>query len=99
MTYFDALVGVLTRSPGFKEVECAMKWKNVHKDELPANGQEVLLAVDGIYYHTRYNSERGTFNLKDDPTSFFSVADREMMHWVEIETPAGSSSRKKPVKA
>jgi hypothetical protein len=64
-----------------------MTWKNVHSDEPPAHGQQVLLAVDGAYYVTHYDAVKNVYRLHEDPDSYFSPADNSVMHWVFIEEP------------
>jgi hypothetical protein len=100
MTYIDFWVAELSRNPQVKEaLEPMMKWKNVHKDALPADGQQVLLAVEGIYYCTTYSAERRIFRLKDEPDSFFAVEDNAIYYWVEIDEPPVMESVPKADKA
>jgi len=68
-------------------IENVMKWKNVHRDLLPADGQEVLLAVNGVYYQTQYSATDKIFLLKGEPETSFGISDKATMHWVEIGDP------------
>lgn len=64
-----------------------MKWKNVHHDAPPGDGDRVLLAVNGVYYLTFFDKARGIFRLQDDPDSYFTPSESTSMYWTEIEEP------------
>jgi hypothetical protein len=64
-----------------------VKWKNVHIDKLPQHDQEVLLSAGGVYYYTMYDADKSVFRLRDEPETFFVVADREVYYWLEIGDP------------
>jgi hypothetical protein len=71
-----------------------MNWRNAHTDPLPSDGQEVLLAVDGIYYCTTFVAGARAFKLKEAPDTFFLLADGLSYYWVEIgEPPVSEPSR------
>jgi hypothetical protein len=71
-----------------------LKWKNVHIDRLPLDGQEVLLTVEGVYYMTRYDAAKEVFRLKDEPHSYFSVADKQLMYWLEMGEPEAPADKR-----
>lgn len=87
MRFIDFWVPRLASNPALKETIDAVKWKNVHKDQLPEDGQEVLLESEGVYYCTTYDAAAQVFRLRDAPHSFFAVADRSTYHWIEIDSP------------
>jgi hypothetical protein len=64
-----------------------MKWRSVQRDEPPADGQEVLLSAEGVYYCTRFDAAKQIFRLRDQPDSYFAVADNHNYYWVEIDSP------------
>jgi hypothetical protein len=65
-----------------------MKWKNALLDDLPADQQEALIAVDGVYYVTLYDAARKVFVLKEDRKEFFELSEAgDPVYWVEINVP------------
>jgi hypothetical protein len=62
-----------------------MKWKNVHRDRPPGDGQLILLSVNGVYYLTYYDAEKELFRLKEEPDSFFTKDERFSMYWLAFE--------------
>jgi hypothetical protein len=66
-------------------METLLKWKNVHRDDPPQDGQLVILSVNGICYLTEYDSGHGVYRLRDDRQQIFSPADSVIMYWLETD--------------
>lgn len=62
-----------------------MEWKNVLKDGLPENKQEVLISVKGINYIAVYNYELHGFEI-DEYESFIPIKD-VTIYWSPISNP------------
>jgi hypothetical protein len=86
MTYLDFWADRFSKSSRAKQTTGSeLKWKNVHRDGLPLDGQQVLLSADGVYHCTTFDAARQIFRLRDEPDSFFAVADNAVYHWVGID--------------
>ena len=70
-----------------------MIWKNVLKDELPSDNQEVLISVSGINYIAIYKERMHGFEI-DDHEGFIPIKN-VTIYWTEISDPKpGSKSGK-----
>jgi hypothetical protein len=66
-----------------------MKWKNASRDRLPQDKQDVLIAVQGIYYHTVYHADDKAFVVKYDNGQRFEITNQgEPVYWAEIDGPS-----------
>jgi hypothetical protein len=63
-----------------------MNWNNASVDALPADGQEVLMSVDGVYYIGIYKSHEQIFKLKDQPDQHFKLTEYRI-YWTEFTNP------------
>jgi hypothetical protein len=61
-----------------------MKWKSAHKSELPKNGEQILISVDGIYYLAVYEAELGLFRPRGERNVFFNPLEN-LIYWTEVE--------------
>ena len=65
-----------------------MIWKNALRDNPPVHNQEILIAVEGVYYLTQYDGEKNLFVLKEDRKQHFEASELgEPIYWLEIEAP------------
>jgi hypothetical protein len=62
-----------------------MVWKNVLKDELPEDNQEVLISVHGINYIAIYRERMCGFEI-DEHEGFIPIRD-VTIYWTEISVP------------
>jgi hypothetical protein len=60
-----------------------MKWYNAQRDELPSDGQQVLVSVNGVYYITVFDEKEKKFRLRDQQQTFFH-ADEYLIYWTEF---------------
>jgi hypothetical protein len=58
-------------------------WKNVQKDYLPADQQQVLISVAGIYYISRFHADTGTFHVENDYMQAAFNAAEHLIYWIE----------------
>ena len=62
-----------------------MNWKNVLKDELPENEQEVLISVNGINYIAIYKARFDGFEIEEHE-GFIPIRNRTI-YWTDITLP------------
>jgi hypothetical protein len=90
---FNDLVMATDKSSKFalaeknRQDELSMKWKNANLDELPAHEQNVLIAVDGIYYLTIFDANSKVFRLAGDLKSTFEILETQPIYWLPIDVP------------
>jgi hypothetical protein len=60
-----------------------MKWHNAQRDELPEDGQLVLISVRGVYYIASFDTEGERFKLRDDPGTYFPY-NEYLIYWTEF---------------
>jgi hypothetical protein len=65
-----------------------MNWKNANRDPLPTHEQNVLVAIDGVYYITIFDLNHNVFRLAEDLKSCFGIRDEEPIYWLEIDSPS-----------
>jgi hypothetical protein len=62
-----------------------MQWKSTRNGELPVNGQQVIVAVDGVNYVAVYDGGKKIFRVDGEPIeTFFRISDHEI-NWAEEE--------------
>lgn len=61
-------------------------WKNTYKGELPANDQDVLIFVDGIYYTAIYSAIEKRFKLKYGVGKVFLI-ENTVIYWKALTPP------------
>ncbi len=67
-----------------------MKWYNSQKAQLPENGQEVFIIVDGINYTALFNEAEKTFTVKNLNSVSFK-AETNLVFWAEMQTEQAST--------
>jgi hypothetical protein len=61
-----------------------MNWNNTQADGLPGNGEEVLIAVDGVYYIAVLDEISKTFLVTgEQKQNSFKVGDHQI-YWTEF---------------
>jgi hypothetical protein len=60
-----------------------VNWKNVIKDEVPSDKQEVLIAVKGIYYPATYIASQNGFRLHISD-KFIPIKNSSIIYWAEL---------------
>jgi hypothetical protein len=61
-----------------------MNWNNTQGDGLPGNEEEVLIAVEGVYYIALFDKIRKTFFVNEEQKQkSFKVGDHQI-YWTEF---------------
>ncbi len=63
-----------------------MDWKNAQIDALPNDGDQVLIAVNGIYYFAKYNKKANSFSVKKDNDIRYFAATSAAVYWTQMNS-------------
>ena len=64
-----------------------MEWYNAQKDQLPENGQQVLISVKGVYYICRFDEKERSFIINEETKKTIYKIDEYLIYWTHFEDP------------
>jgi hypothetical protein len=59
-------------------------WYNVHPENLPEPGKEVLISVNGVDHVATYDAERRVFRVADESGVTFAL-NSGSIYWTELQ--------------
>jgi hypothetical protein len=66
-----------------------MRWKNVLKDGVPKDKEEVLISINGVNYLALFYSMEKEFYVREIKKTFL-INDGQIIYWQELTNPPTS---------